>query len=123
MSTTPAPGEQPALFDFPQIIPADARLPLRERFEKFHRDNPAVYRHLVRLARERIERTGEKHLGIAALVEVVRWEIAIRTKSDSWRINNDFRSAYARLIMAEEADLDGVFEVRKSVVDEWGTAA
>lgn len=121
--TSPAPDEQPTLFDFPKIVPADARLPLRERFQKFHSDNPAVYRHLVRLARERIARTGEKHLGIAALVEVLRWDVAVQTLSTEWKFDNSLRAPMARLIMAQEPDLAGVFETRRSVADNWDAAA
>lgn len=121
--TSPVPDDQETLFDFPGIVPADARLPLRERFEKFHADNPAVYEHLVRLARERIARTGEKRLGIGALVEVLRWDIAVRTLSTEWKFDNSLRAPMARLIMAQEPDLAAVFETRRSIADEWDVAA
>jgi len=32
---------------------------------------------------------------------------------DGFKINNDYNSRYARMVMAENADLDGLFETRE----------
>lgn len=90
-----------------------------ERFELFHQQNPKVYRTLVGLAREWIARTGRHRIGIGALFERARWELAIATNDAEYRANNSYRAYYARLIMRQEPDLDGVFELRKSTADEW----
>lgn len=99
------------------------RLPLgitiADRFEQFHEDNPEVYRILVRLAREWIFETGRRKIGIGALAERARWEIAIRTKTPDFKINNSYRAFYARLIMLQETDLRDVFDLRESEADEW----
>ncbi|AAD17628.1 hypothetical protein TM4_63 [Mycobacterium phage TM4] len=89
------------------------------KFEKFHADNPEVYEVLVRLAREWVEVTGRRKLGIANLYERARWEIAMRTSDPEYKLNNDHRAFYARLIMAREPDLDGLFALRTSEADEW----
>lgn len=89
---------------------------LAERFRRFHADNPHVYDTLVALAREWKAKTGGK-VGIAALFEVARWHMALET-TESPRLNNSYRSFYARLIMAQEPDLAEVFEVRRSAADE-----
>ncbi len=88
---------------------------LQERFEDYHRRNPQVYAELLRLAMEAKAR-GLERIGIATLYETVRWELAIRAaeKNDAGpRMNNDYRSRYARLIMDNEPDLREFFEVRR----------
>lgn len=92
---------------------------IAERFEQFHADNPEVYRVLVRLAREWINRTGRRHLGIGALTERTRWEIAIATNDPDYKINNNYRAYYARLMMLQERDLRDIFDLRESEADEW----
>ncbi|MEU5721585.1 hypothetical protein ABZ783_07160 [Micromonospora sp. NPDC047738] len=90
-----------------------------EKFEQFHADNPAVYATLCRLAREWVDRTGRRKIGIGALTERCRWEIALATNDPEFKINNNHRAFYARLIMRDEPDLADLFELRKSMADEW----
>jgi hypothetical protein len=92
---------------------------IADRFEDFHRDNPRVYNTLVRLAREWVKTTGHGKLGIATLYERARWDIALETRSADYKLNNDFRAYYARLIMRRERDLDGLFDLRASAADAW----
>lgn len=92
---------------------------LAERFEVFHRDNPHVYRTLVRLAREWVNTTGRRKLGISMLFERARWDLAIQTNADDFRLNNSHRAFYARLIAAQERDLADLFELRSSQADAW----
>lgn len=90
-----------------------------ERFEEFHADNPNVYGTLVRLAREWVKRTGRHKLGIATLFERARWEIALVTNDPEFKLNNNWRAFYARLIMSQEPDLADLFDLRASEADEW----
>lgn len=92
---------------------------LPERFEAFHAENPRVYTTLVRLAREWKQHTGRHKLGIATLYERARWDIALATKDPSYKLNNDYRAFYARLIMQHEPDLAGMFDLRTSEADQW----
>lgn len=83
------------------------------RFQAFHAGNPGVYEALVRLARE-ARAQGLERVGIGLLWEVLRWELLHkRVEADGYKLNNIYRSRYARLIMANEPDLAGVFEVRE----------
>jgi hypothetical protein len=106
-------------FDFTPVVqkPAGKRT-IQERFTEFHELNPHVYRHLVRLTRETLG--GHKlKIGIAMLFEVLRWQYTINTRSvDGFKLNNDFRALYARLIMLQEPDLTGVFELRAAEADK-----
>lgn len=86
---------------------------IRAKFEKFDDEHPEVYRELVRLAREWVS-VGNARLGIATLFERLRWEWHVTglTDRDGFKLNNNYRSHYARKIMANEPDLDGLFETR-----------
>src|SRR4051812_12076824 len=88
-----------------------------DRFDEFHRNNPDVYRALVRLARQWIESTGNHRLGIKSLFERVRWEMAVETTDAQFRIDNTFAPYYSRLIMAREVDLADMFACRRSEAD------
>ena len=50
------------------------------------------------------------------LFEVLRWEWIIRGLPDTaeeFKLNNNYTSRYARLIMESEPGLEGVFETRR----------
>lgn len=87
---------------------------LHEKFEAFHEANPQVYVELVTLARQALKR-GYKTYSINSLFEVVRWQrdISPLATTDEFKLNNNFRSRYARLIMEQEPDLAGFFETRQ----------
>jgi hypothetical protein len=87
------------------------------RWGEFHVDNPHVYATLVLLARRWVSRTGQAKLGVQTLLEGCRWHVAITTKNADFKINNNYGPFYARLIMARESDLAGLFEVRRSVAE------
>lgn len=92
---------------------------LPERFTQFHESNPLVYATLRRLARQWIARTGRHKLGISALFERSRWEIALATSDPDFKLNNNYRAFYARLLMKQEPDLRDLFELRVSQADAW----
>lgn len=81
-------------------------------FRRFHQENPQVYLALVRLARQALAR-GHHTLGIGQLFEVLRWELMLGTTDPHFKLNNNHRSRYARLIMAREPDLKDVFDTRE----------
>jgi hypothetical protein len=88
--------------------------PIQQRFEEFHRDNPAVYRELVTLAWQAQIR-GHRRIGIELLFAVLRWERMMQTSdaNSGFRLNDHYTSRYARLIMEQESGLDGLFDVRE----------
>lgn len=102
--------EQLDLF-IPRRREPQARQTIQERFDSFHRLNPGVYRELKVLAMK-AKRLGRERYGIGGLFEVLRWSYLL-TRGDDFKLNNDFRSRYARLLMANEPELEGFFEVRE----------
>lgn len=112
--------EQPDLFT---IVEPDTEpgADIKQRFEAFHRSNPAIYAMLVRFARQ--IPAGRK-IGISLLFERLRWEATTQTTSTDFKLNNTFRAWYVRLIMHNNPDLADLFELRKSAADQWiGRAA
>ncbi|MFI6270715.1 hypothetical protein [Micromonospora zamorensis] len=100
--------------------PVNASMPIREQFEQFHANNPAVYKTLRWLARDWQRRTGGRKIGFPALYERARWELGLRTDDATYLLNNNYRPYYSRLLMAQEPDLAGMFEIRRSPeADEW----
>lgn len=84
---------------------------IEERWEQFNRANPHVFDEALRLARERLDR-GETRIGAKALWEELRRSIEVR-KLGEYRLNNDFTSTVARLLIAAEPRLEGVIELRR----------
>ena len=89
------------------------------RFHRFHAANPAVYRALVFLAREFRAKRPSSKMGIGMLYEVLRWNYYMETNSqEEYKLSNDFRAPYARLIMASEPDLADAFNTKSSISDQ-----
>ena len=117
---TPAavqPDPVPSLFDAglaPVPVKVASQDTIQASFEAFHKANPWVYTSLVRLARD-MRQQGHKTIGIGMLWEVLRWQHSRATidAHSTFALNNNLRSRYARLIMDQEPDLDGIFEIRK----------
>ena len=103
---------QLGLFDR-HIVTINAHgLPLDEQFKAFHQANPHVYEHLRTLAIN-ARRKGIT-VGIAMLFEVLRWQYLIATSdaNSEFKLNNNYRAFYARLLMEQEPELANYFETR-----------
>jgi hypothetical protein len=46
------------------------------------------------------------------LFEVLRFETGLTTAGDPYKLNNDYRAHYSRMMMEREEDLRGLFETR-----------
>ena len=84
----------------------------RERFEKFHRENPAVYEMFKRFTFEAI-RAGKAHLSAAMVVKRIRWETNVVTTGDQFKINDQYTPHYSRLFMEDFPEHDGFFFTRR----------
>jgi len=86
---------------------------IAEDFERFHRENPDVYRNLVNLART-VKAAGYVRYSMDALFHRLRWHYNVEHKSkEPFKMNDHFTSRYARLIASREPDLAKFFECRK----------
>lgn len=76
--------------------PKKERPSIDERFEKFDREHPDVWRLFERFTFELIDR-GFEHGSSDDVLHRVRWETrAGSTRPDEYKINNDFTALYAR---------------------------
>lgn len=101
---------------------ARSKLPTPEAFDRFHADNPIVFETLVRLLRDWQRRTGRSEVSISMIFETARWEIALATSDPDFKINNNYRSYFARLIGIEHPELSGAFQNRRSEADGWAAS-
>ncbi|MGD3109524.1 hypothetical protein [Streptomyces sp. YGL11-2] len=88
------------------------RLTIQERFEAFHQLNPWILEHLEALTADCVER-GLRRIGIGMLFEVMRWQYGRATRGEPWKLNNDFRSRYARRLIELHPEWSPLFETRK----------
>jgi hypothetical protein len=90
---------------------------LRDGFEDFHRENPHVYSKLVEMVRS-MHRRGRTRIGMGMLFEVLRWEYNLKADTEEpFKLNNNYRAFYTRLIEQNNPELRGVLTSRKSIAD------
>lgn len=85
---------------------------IQQRFEAFHASNPWVYQAFCQITDDWIAR-GKGRIGIGMLTEILRWQYGRQTRGDDFKINNNFRSRYVRLMVAEHPEYAEVFQTRE----------
>jgi len=80
-------------------------------FIKYHADNPAIFEHFKRFALQ-LRGRGFRHFGAKAIMERIRWEVALQTGRDGFKINNNYTSRYARLLERKLPMFRGFFRKR-----------
>jgi len=87
---------------------------IRQRFNAFHKANPRVYDMIVRLSLQVKNQFGLQKCGVSLIYERMRWlHLQAGTSGEEpFKLSNDFRAEYARLIMLNEPGLQGFFNVR-----------
>ena len=84
-----------------------------ECFRKYHLENPHVYDLFRRFSWE-LKRAGRQYYGAQSICERIRWHLAVETKGDDFKINNNHIACYARLLIIREPVFEGFFELRTS---------
>lgn len=85
---------------------------IQQRFEAFHALNPWVYTAFCQITDDWIAR-GKGRIGIGMLTEILRWQYGRQTRGDDFKINNNFRSRYVRLMVSEHPEYAEVFQTRE----------
>jgi len=90
---------------------------MTEGFWVYHQENPDVFDRLVELSESLVSR-GRTRIGMSMLFEILRWEyfMAVDT-AEPFKLNNNYRAYYTRLIEKKVPELRGVFTKRQSVSD------
>lgn len=94
---------------------AERAFSIQERFERFNRSHPEVYERLLKLC-HRWRLAGRGAWSIKGAFEVLRWENHIAGLEDDvevYKLNNSYSSRYARMIMREHPEFNGLFELRE----------
>lgn len=82
-------------------------------FLDFHQKNPDVYKEFSKLAFEAIK-AGKRKLSSKMIINVIRWNISLKTKTnDGFKINDAFTAYYARLFMQKNPTWYGIFNTRR----------
>lgn len=86
---------------------------IEQDFLDFHRKNPQVYTALVGYGLQ-AKNAGFKNFGFRMCWERARWYFAMHPNPEAeFKLNNNHAAYYARLIMEQEPELAGFFEIRK----------
>ena len=103
----------PGLEDIEQLVFPDhePNASIQIRFEAFHALNPWVLRELERRTAECVN-GGWKRIGIGMLFELLRFRYGQATRGDEFRLNNNWRSRYVRLLLERHPEWEPLFEVR-----------
>ena len=90
---------------------------MAEKFEAFHAANPHVYETIVFRALV-LKKRGHRRVGIASIFESMRWDHLMSTDgSEPFKLNNNYRAYYTRLIEHRVPDLRDFFTRRESKAD------
>ena len=84
-----------------------------DKFKVYHAANPMVWELFKKFSYE-AKNSGRKRFGVNAIFERMRWYIDIETSGDRFKLNNNYRSCYARLIISEDPFFQTFFETRRS---------
>jgi hypothetical protein len=90
------------------------RSTIQQRFEAFHQANPWIYRVLVQMIQE-LRDHGVTRFGVRSLWEVLRWKITmgqVHVPDGDFKLNDNFISRYARLLIANNPEYVTMFELR-----------
>lgn len=101
------------------------RASLQQRFEAFHEANPRILDAIIQIARDAKREHGYRVWSINGVFEILRYSKKYRnlrmqlkiSQADGFRLNNDYRAFYVRLVERAAPELEGFFEKRKSEAD------
>lgn len=83
-----------------------------EKFRKFHDENPHIYNEFKKLA-NKMRVTGRKKYSAKMIINVLRWERDLQTKSnDEFKLNDLYQSMYARLLAYHHPEFENFFSFK-----------
>jgi hypothetical protein len=84
---------------------------LAAAFAAFHAANPDVYAELKDRAL-RLHAMG-RSFGIATIYEALRYDRMLETDGDAFKLNNNWRAFYARLLLRDHPELRNTIHTRE----------
>lgn len=85
---------------------------LFERWREWHTINPHVYDMFERFTFDLIK-AGVQQSSAWLIINRMRWETALKTHGDKFRISNDFIAMYARFFMYRNPEYEGFFKTKE----------
>lgn len=86
---------------------------LAEKFAEYDNANPGIYYLFKRFAKELIA-AGRNKLSASLIIERIRWEVSISTKSDDvFKVSNNHTAFYARKFMSDFPQYGEIFRTRE----------
>lgn len=86
-----------------------------ERFMEYHSNNPHVYDAFLEVI-SRAKKKGKTKWSIAGAIEILRWESDLDATVDynfRFKIANDYKPIYARMVMELNPSLEGFLKTRE----------
>lgn len=82
-------------------------------FARFDADNPHIWRFFEQYALRAIA-AGRRHYSAEAILQVIRWDLSVVTRSsDGFKVNNNHRKRYGLKFAAEHPEYADFFETRE----------
>jgi hypothetical protein len=100
------------LFDAAQEAELLAPQTIEGRFVATHREHPEIFEALREIALQLV-REGWGHFGISTCWEVLRYRSMIGTSEGRFKLDDNLKSRYARLLADQVPELAEVFELRR----------
>ena len=85
---------------------------IKHKWWEWHKQNPHVYDLFEKFTLDAISK-GHDRLSAWLIVNRIRWETAVETRGDDFKISNDFIAYYARLFMHNHPRYEGFFKTKQ----------
>lgn len=100
--------------NFPEAMPQKVR-----NFFKFHQERPELYDEIKSIAHRIMQKTN-RSVSFSMIYETARFEVFIRdTNEEVFKMNNNYRAAYSRMLLREFPMYHGRIELRSSIFDDY----
>ena len=83
-------------------------------FWEWHKANPGVWQLFERFSLQAIAH-GRTRISHWLIINRIRWETAILTTGEDFKISNDYIAFYARLWIAKHPEHKGLFQIKRMI--------
>jgi hypothetical protein len=98
-------------------IPDEKVTEIYLKFKEFHEHNGHILDELLKMI-DAIKNRGHTKIGMGMLFEVMRWNHMLQTNTDdSFKLCNNYRAYYTRMIEKVRPDLEGFLTKKRSKAD------
>jgi hypothetical protein len=88
----------------------------RKKVIAYHKKNPHLYDAFVILT-AKVYNKGYTHYSAEGIIHAIRWESYIKANDEKYKICNDVKAFYSRLLMHTKPKYKNFFKLRPSIWD------